>query len=556
LQQNDDMILLWDVFQKHLIEVAETPPFQDSLFNYYERMANYGLESFSEFVPAQKRFRVLKPEFKTSLNYVINTAPKLYEVNQNFLEIIIQDLSEAQSRLTFISFLFIIIISMGLITGYFFIITSTINPLKQVTKAAELISSGELTKNLREGSEDEVGLLIRSINGLIQSLQNISNFASNVGKGNFEVDFQVRSANDELGYALLEMRDNLKKNAIEEEKRRWTTEGFNKFSQILRMNADEAEKLAYNVIANLVNYLNANQGGIFTIEGEGNTRYLDLRAAYAYNRKKYIQKQIPLTSGLLGQSILEQKTIYLTEIPDGYTEITSGLGEATPNSLVICPLKVNDNIYGAIEIASFKNFESYEIEFIEKLSESIATTFATLKSVQNTKILLENTQIYAEQLKLQEEEMRQNVEELAATQEDMKRVQMDLKAKESNLDAIINNTKEVIISLSRNQKVILFNQASISFFEKEGKKIRQGIKFQDIIPERETDFFKRYIARSLKGEYVTITHRTFTKTDEEVYYEIDFIPVRNHENDIEGVSIFIRDITHLNPIRWQVEVTY
>jgi len=548
------VITQWEDVQKHLIEVAETPPYSDSIFNYYERMENYGITSFSEYVPAQRRFKVLSAEFKNSLEYVTEVSPKLYNANKALLDVVILQLSTTQSQLTFVSFLFIIIILMSLIVGYFFIVTSTLRPLSQVTKVAELISSGELTRTLREGQQDEIGLLIRSINGLISSLQKISDFATSVGKGNFDVDFQIRSDKDQLGIALLNMRNNLRQNAEEDMKRNWSNEGFAKFSDILRANTHDTEKLAYNIIANLTRYLEANQGGVFLISGEQNRKRLELTAAYAYGKRKFIQKTLPITQGLLGQAILEEKTIHLTEIPQGYTEITSGLGEATPKSLLITPLKINDEIHGVLEIASFKDFKDYQILFVEKLAENIASTIATVKSANRTRKLLDESQLYAEQLRAQEEEMRQNMEELSATQEEMKRIQMEIKAKEGNLDAIINNTKEIIFYLSRNQRIILYNRASIEYFEKEGTgSIRQGAKFYDILSHSKQDFFRKYISRSMKGEYITVVERELLGKDD-IYWEIDFVPVRNSENDIDGVSIFMRDISYHQPIRWHTEI--
>lgn len=74
-----------------------------------------------------------------------------------------------------------------------------------------------------------------------------------------------------------------------------------------------------------------------------------------------------------------------------------------------------------LEIASFKEFEEYEIVFIEKLGDAIASTLSTVKVNERTTNLLRESQYMEEQLRAQEEEMRQNMEELQATQEEMKR---------------------------------------------------------------------------------------------------------------------------------------
>ena len=81
----------------------------------------------------------------------------------------------------------------------------------------------------------------------------------------------------------------------------------------------------------------------------------------------------------MGQAYLEKDIIFLTEVPKDYVTITSGLGGATPRCILIAPLKVNEEVLGAIELVSFKVFEPHEIEFIKKVAESIASTVTSIK---------------------------------------------------------------------------------------------------------------------------------------------------------------------------------
>ena len=225
-----------------------------------------------------------------------------------------------------------------------------------------------------------------------------------------------------------EMKENfeqLKLAQEEEKKRQWASEGLAQISNMLR-DHDDFQRMSDRLIAHIVQYIKANQGGLFVVHEEDGQRHIRLQACYAYERKKFIQKMIDIGEGLIGQAYMEKKHIYLTEIPENYVNITSGLGKSNPRSLLIMPLTINYEVEGLLEIASFQEFQPYEIEFIQTLSENIAATLRNSKVSKQTKILLEASQQQAEQMQAQEEEMRQNMEELQATQEQSERLRIEL----------------------------------------------------------------------------------------------------------------------------------
>lgn len=211
----------------------------------------------------------------------------------------------------------------------------------------------------------------------------------------------------------------------EGERRQWASSGIARFAEILRNDHSDDQKMFDVIISNLVKYIGANQGALFLLEGEKEERALNLVAAYAYDRKKYLQKTIAIGEGVVGQVVLEKSPVFMTAIPDEYVHITSGLGDAPPRSLLISPLIVNEEVFGVLELASFQKIEPHVQEFVSKIGESIASAIATVRVSGKTKTLLEELQQQTEEMKSQEEEMRQNMEELVATQEEMQRKEQE-----------------------------------------------------------------------------------------------------------------------------------
>ncbi len=196
--------------------------------------------------------------------------------------------------------------------------------------------------------------------------------------------------------------------------RKWEADGLSKFVSILQQYTDDIEELSYNLINNLVNYLNANQGALFFLNNDNpEDVYFEQMATYAYDKKRLITRKIYPEQGLIGRIYNEKKTIYISEIPQNYLKITSGLGELEPNYLLIVPLLMNMEVYGAIEIASFNKFEDYQIEFLEKLGENIASTISNVQINTKTRKLLEQSKQQSDKLSFQEEMMRKSLSDMA-----------------------------------------------------------------------------------------------------------------------------------------------
>jgi transcriptional regulator with GAF, ATPase, and Fis domain len=229
---------------------------------------------------------------------------------------------------------------------------------------------------------------------------------------------EIKNSENELKNKIAQIEIN----QAEEKKRNWATVGVAEVSTLLR--SDRDSQMLYDKITSYISeYMGANQCALFLVEKDEYDEevILKLHSCYAYDRKKYFDKDIKPGQGQIGQAYLERTTIYLKDVPEGYANITSGMGNSTAKEVLIVPLVVNEQVEGIFEFASFKKFEEYQVSFIEQLGETLAAFININRINERTKLLLEESQQQGEEMRSQEEEMRQNMEELSATQEEMGR---------------------------------------------------------------------------------------------------------------------------------------
>ncbi|GAA5027665.1 hypothetical protein GCM10011506_16200 [Marivirga lumbricoides] len=267
------------------------------------------------------------------------------------------------------------------------------------------------------------------LNNSISNLKKAAEYVTSVASGNYQVEWEGMDSNNKelnkenLAGQLISMKQKMEKVDAENKRRIWTTEGLSKLTEVIRNSEQNINELTFEVTKYLSKYLNAQQASLFVLEESDNTanNHLRLAAAYAFDRRKFMKKKIEVGQGLVGQIFREKETLLLTEIPQEYTIIKSGLGDATPTCLVIIPMMYNEKVQAILEMALFHKLEDYEVSFLEKAGEYIASSIATTQNNETTRLLLEQMQSQAEEMRAQEEELRQNMEELEATQEEMRR---------------------------------------------------------------------------------------------------------------------------------------
>jgi len=130
-----------------------------------------------------------------------------------------------------------------------------------------------------------------------------------------------------------------------------------------------------------------------------------------------VQTRFHLGEGLVGQCALEKSKILTENVPADYVRVSSGLGDATPLSIVVLPVIFETQVKAVLELASFDRFSNTHLAFLDQLTETIGIVLNTIEANTRTEDLLTQSQSLAQELQSQQKELQetnQKLEEKAA----------------------------------------------------------------------------------------------------------------------------------------------
>jgi hypothetical protein len=141
--------------------------------------------------------------------------------------------------------------------------------------------------------------------------------------------------------------------------------------------SNNLNSIAYHTLSSLLKHLNANQGAVYLVDRFSPTaRPLAMVARFpsVYGRKVNRGQGALKREVLVSEAWVNQETKYFTEgeVPEGYSRITSGLGDPHSKSILIVPLKVDNRILGILQISSNTMFTQNEIQFVQRIAERLA----------------------------------------------------------------------------------------------------------------------------------------------------------------------------------------
>jgi hypothetical protein len=272
---------------------------------------------------------------------------------------------------------------------------------------------------------------------LTTQLRAISEVSQAVTQGDLTRSIAVEAQGEvaELKDTINQMIANLGETTRTNQEQDWLNSNMARFTGMLQGERD-LETVSRLIMSELTPLVGAQHGAFFIMEspdGEGDDFELRLISSYGYKERKNVPTRFKIAEGLVGQSALELKPILVTQAPDDYVRITSGLGEAAPVNVIVLPVLFEEQVLAVVELGSFGRFTAVQQTFLEQLAESIGVVLNTIQANMRTEELLEQSQELTQELQSQSEELQAQQEELQQTNKELEEQAASLKASEELL---------------------------------------------------------------------------------------------------------------------------
>ncbi|MEA2448149.1 MAG: hypothetical protein QOG63_81, partial [Thermoleophilaceae bacterium] len=184
---------------------------------------------------------------------------------------------------------------------------------------------------------------------------------------------EVADLKDNINQMIANLRETTERNESQD----WLNSNLARFSGLMQGQRDlgTVSKL---IMSELTPTVNAQFGAFFLTDTEGpengssagDVGDLALIASYGYKKRKNVSNRFKPGEALVGQAALEKKPILITEPPDDYIHVASGLGEAVPRNIIVLPVLFEEQVLGVMELASFRPFDETIQQFLDQLMET------------------------------------------------------------------------------------------------------------------------------------------------------------------------------------------
>jgi CheY-like chemotaxis protein/signal transduction histidine kinase/CHASE3 domain sensor protein len=234
--------------------------------------------------------------------------------------------------------------------------------------------------------------------------------AAKIGGGEYSHRVAIRSK-DEVGHLASlfnRMAAQVEQRQLSLAEQDWLKTSLARFTSLFQGQRNPAV-VCQSVLEELAELLEARRSVLYLPREEAGRTTLNLQASYA---AESVRTEVTPGEGLVGQAFVDQQRIILREVPDNYLAIRSGLGEAKARSIIVQPAVFEGKVKAILELASFREFTSLHLTFLDQLSVSLAIVLHTIEGATRTEELLAEARMLSESLKLGQAELSSKNHEL------------------------------------------------------------------------------------------------------------------------------------------------
>jgi len=135
------------------------------------------------------------------------------------------------------------------------------------------------------------------------------------------------------------------------------------------------------ILSNLSKYYELVQGMVFIKTDEN---IFKKSGTYAYYSEEEV-KEFKEGVGITGQVAINKELISISNIPEKYLTVLSGLGSSTPANLIIFPVLFDNKAIGIVEIATFVEMDKLAHQVLMVLSRKLGEHINQIKTPEKVK---------------------------------------------------------------------------------------------------------------------------------------------------------------------------
>jgi signal transduction histidine kinase/DNA-binding response OmpR family regulator/HAMP domain-containing protein len=300
---------------------------------------------------------------------------------------------------------------------------------------------------------DNVNQLAGNLTTQVRAIAEVS---TAVTKGELTRSITVEASGEvaALKDNINEMIRNLKDQTLKNTEQDWLKTNLARFTRMLQGERDLAT-VSNMVLSELAPLINAQHAVFYVSDRDADDEpILTLAAAYASTEREQLSPTFRLGQSLIGQCAKEKERILLTNVPQDYVQIGSGLGASAPLNIIILPALFEGEVKAVIELATFGEFSETHQSFLSQLMESVGIVLSTIAANMRTEGLLTQSQLLTAELQAQQEELKSTNDRLEQQAASLRQSEELLRAKQEELQQSNAELEDKAVLLSaQNQQV-------------------------------------------------------------------------------------------------------